>query len=170
MLFSCNGNNTKPDDILIDKNWEIAGLKINHSTINDFEKFSQNKNIPFKKDSIAFSPSPTDTIAYCGNDYNLPIMTYKYSNESLGLNFYFEKNYFSDSILFKNYEVSKFQNIRLQQDFSNIISKKQLVKYFSRDIETNLYETKVNENNILIGTIAIDKETYEIRALKVYHD
>ncbi|TGN22562.1 hypothetical protein [Empedobacter tilapiae] len=170
LLFTCNNHQANQDNILINKDWEIEGLKLNQSTIKDFEKFCQTKNITFKKDSIDFFGNLSDTIEYCGNDYNLQTITYKFWNESLGINFYFQKKYFSDSILFKNYDISKFQNIQFQQDFTNIISKKQLGKYFSRDQQTNLYETKVNQNNVLIGAVALDKETYEIKVLKVYQD
>ena len=83
LLISCNPFNKNKDLIIIDQNWEIESLKINQSTINDFENFSKAKNIKFEKDSIQNDYPKNDTLDYCGNDYNLYTITYKYTNKSL---------------------------------------------------------------------------------------
>lgn len=170
LLFACQKQDKIKGNMVIDKNWEIEGLQLNHSTINDFEKFMQKKNITFIKDSVLFEKQTNDTLEYCGNDYSFPIATYQFSNEYLGLSFHFEKNYFSDSILFKSYDISKFDHIKLQQNYNRIISKTQLINEFSRDELTNLYEKKVQHNNIILGVVPLDKETYEIKILKVYQE
>lgn len=170
LLFSCNSPKENHDFLLIKNNWEIEDLQLNKSTMSDFERMMHNKKILFHKDSIGFFNRLNDSIEYCGNDYNLQNVTYKFSNDSLGMHFYFEKNYSSDSILFKNYEIANFEHIKFEQGFTNLISKHQLNQHFKLDHITKLYETKVDKNNVLIGVVALNDSTYEIKALNVYQD
>lgn len=169
VIISCNKLQTETDKISIDKNWEIEGLKLNQSTIKDFENFSKTKHITFEKDSIQNNYQKNDTLEYCGNDYNLYTITYKFSNKSLGLDLYFEKNNFYDSTSFKKYEVSKLDQVNFQNDFSRIISKSELNKAFKYDKNTNSYLGKFNQKYVSLKVNTLDKETYEIKALKVYY-
>ena len=167
LLISCNPFNKNKDLITIDQNWEIESLRLNQSTINDFENFSKAKNIKFEKDSIQNDYPTNDTLDYCGNDYNLYTITYKYTNKSLGLDLYFEKNTYFDSSSFKKYEITDFSKIKFQNDFKTILTKKQLNKDFEYNRDSNTYFTESNQKSISIQTTALDKETYEIKSLKV---
>ncbi len=169
LLLSCNPYKKNQDLISIDKNWEIEGLKLNQSSINDFEKFSQIHDLTFVKDSIQNDYPINDTLEYCGNDYNLYNITYKFSNKELGLNLYIEKNTYFDSSSFIKYEISKLNKVNFKNNFSPIISKSQLNKIFKYNADSSYYYTELNQKNVSLKVSTLDKDTYEIKSLRVYH-
>lgn len=85
------------------------------------------------------------------------------------MDLYFEKNNFYDSTSFKKYEVSKLDQVNFQNDFSRIISKSELNKAFKYDKNTNSYLDKFSQKYVSLKVNTLDKETYEIKVLKVYY-
>lgn len=85
------------------------------------------------------------------------------------MDLYFEKNNFYDSTSFKKYEVSKLDQVNFQNDFSRITSKSELNKAFKYDKNTNSYLDKFNQKYVSLKVNTLDKETYEIKVLKVYY-
>ena len=67
----------------------------------------------------------------------------------------------------EKYEITDFSKIKFQNDFKTILTKKQLNKDFEYNRDSNTYFTESNQKSISIQTTALDKETYEIKSLKV---
>ncbi len=170
LILSCQSKNEDNELIYIKNNWEIDGLELNKSTIKDVEEYAKSKKILLKKDSVSFFQNLPDTIEYCGNDYRLHEVSYQLKNDSLGINFNFKQQDKQLPILFTDYNISKFENVRFEKGFTTTISKEILDANFKGDKNLNLYENISGKNTALLGVIQKNAITYEVKALNVYQN